>query len=102
MQQRQTDLVPAVYEAFLLEGVDLEWNGFSVSLNYQLRRQIHSQFIAVGRADFPEKLLNNLRRQPNREQAIIEAIIEKDVRIRWRENAAEPVVFERPRRVLAR
>ena len=102
MTQRQADVVPSVQQAFLAERVDLEWQLFAVRLHHALPRQIDGQLVSGKRRDFGEEAFHLRLGQHQRQQSVLEAVGEKDVGERRRDDRAEAVIVERPRRMLAR
>src|SRR6185312_4194865 len=97
------DVVPPVKQAALAERIDVEMERQrAIRVPYGLLLEIDSQRVTRERGDVGEQPVDARVGQHDREQPVLEAVVEKDVRIRRRDQRAEAVIRERPRRVLAR
>src|SRR6202790_4019687 len=66
-----------------------------------LIRQVYRQHVAFFFFGAQEEFLDLLLAQRRRQDSVLEAIVVENVRIAWRDDHAEAVVFYAPRRVLA-
>ena len=100
--QGQADVVQAVKKAVFAEGLDLKRQLAAIGLDDDLALQINRQRVA-GKAQHLGKQLRHLcLRQHDGQQAVLEAVVEKDVGITGRDDRPEAVLVKRPRCVLAR
>ena len=87
----------------LRNGVDLEAErARSVGVGDGLRREVDDQPEAGERSDVVEEAVDLARRKHDRQEPVLEAVVEEDVAERRRDHRAEAVVHQRPRRMLAR
>src|SRR5688572_7380964 len=101
--QREADLVETVQEAMLAELVDVEAERLcAVRGGHGLPVEIDPQLKTGERGGVVEELVDLVLAKHYRQQAVLEAVGEKDVAERRRDHAAEADVHQRPRRVLAR
>src|SRR5690606_3969602 len=84
--QRQADIIEAIQQAVLTERINLKGVFFAIRAANHLRFQVHGQLIAfVGFHRF-EQLINALLIQHDRQQAVLEAVIEENVGVAGRDN----------------
>ncbi|GBH23829.1 hypothetical protein BvRS1_08780 [Burkholderia vietnamiensis] len=102
MTQRQADVVIAVQQTVLAERGDLERILAAVARAHDLRLEVDRQLIAVERVRVVEQVIDLLLGQHDRQQPVLVAVVEEDVGEARRDDRAEAVLLERPRRVLAR
>src|SRR5690606_28332530 len=100
--QGQADVVQAVEQAVPAEGVHLEAVLHAVRTGDRLRFQVHGQGVALAGLALAEQLVHHIGRQHHRQQAVLEAVVVEDVGKARRDDRAEAVLLQRPRRVLAR
>src|SRR5574343_819746 len=99
--QGQADIVPAVEQAFLAEGVDLESHRMAIRADHLLRRQINHQLVTRRCRDLLHDGLDFGGGQHDRQNAVLEAVVEENVGEGFGDDGLEPVVQQRPGRVLA-
>ena len=103
MLQCQADLVQTVDQAVLAERIDLEAaDHVPVHPLDRLLRQVDDQLEAEEGLDVGEHLIDFRLREPDRQQAVLEAVVEEDVGEARRDHAPESVVVQRPRRMFTR
>src|SRR5690606_21881387 len=100
--QGQADVVQAVEQAVLAEGVHLEAVLHAIGAGDRLRRQVHGQGVALAGFALAEQLVDLGVGQHDRQQAVLEAVVVEDVGEAGRDDRAEAILVQRPRRVLAR
>ncbi len=98
--QRQADIVQTVEQAMLAEGIDLKLQHLAIRTSHGLRLKVDTELITRLGLDLCKQLINLCVAQNDRQQAILEAVIEEDVGIARRDDAAKAVFFQRPGRVL--
>src|SRR5450631_190789 len=81
---------------------DFELVHFAIRRTDGLLFQIDCQLVAHFRSHRLEQLLHLFRSQADRQQTVLETVVEKDVGKAGRDDGAETVVFQCPRRVFAR
>ena len=102
MPQGEADIVPTVEEAAASEGIDLEavaHPAFSLNL---LLLQVNRHPKASRFSNALKNGFHLLLGKPHREQAVLEAVVEEDVRKRGSDDATEAVVQKGPRGVFPR
>src|SRR5690606_19531213 len=97
--QSQADIIEAIQQAVLTERINLKGVFFAIRAANHLRFQVHGQLIAFVGFHRLEQLINALLIQHDRQQAVLEAVIEENVGVAWRDNGTETEVFQRPGRV---
>mmetsp|Transcript_24428 Transcript_24428/g.67142 ORF Transcript_24428/g.67142 Transcript_24428/m.67142 type:complete len:226 (+) Transcript_24428:154-831(+) len=97
--QCQANVVEAVDEAVLAEGVDLEGHGLSVLPQDLLLGQVNGELFLCLRVHHQHLYL--VLRQSDGKHAVLETIVEKYVREARRDDAADAKVVDGPRRMLA-
>ena len=103
MPQDQTDIVPAVEQTVLAKRVDLEAEcQRAVGRRHRLALEIDHQLETRKCRHFVEQPIDLGLAQTDREQSVLETVVEKDIGIAWRHHGAKPVVGQRPGRVFAR
>jgi spore maturation protein CgeB len=98
----EADLVEAMHQAVLQPWVDVEADRLAVVARHRLVGKIHRQRrvgAALGMGHQPGELV---RRHRDRQEAVLEAVLVKNVGERRRDHAPDAPVEERPRRMLAR
>ena len=98
--QGQTDVVQTVEQAVLAERIDLEVQYLAIRAGHRLRLQVDGQLVARVGFDLLEQLVDFLVTEDDRQQAVLEAVVEEDVGKAWRDDAAEAVLVQRPWGVL--
>src|ERR1700682_5547544 len=102
VRQRKRNVVEAVQQAVLAELVDVEReHGAAVGRRDGLPLEIDGELESRKRGGVVKQALDLGLRQHDRQKAVLEAVIEKDIGERRRDDGAESVISERPRRVLA-
>src|SRR5262245_6051904 len=103
MPQRKADVVQAVQDAVLAERVDLEAPALrAVGRGNGLRLEVDAQPEAGEGRGLVEQLVDVGLAQRDRQEAVLERVVQEDLAERGRDDRAEAVVAQRPRRVLAR
>src|SRR5579862_4648528 len=103
MGQRQSDVVETIEKAVLAKRVDVELERRAgVDRRHRLSLEIDGKPEAGERSRFMEQAVHFAGLEHDRQQAVLEAVVEEDVRVRRRDDGAEAVVAESPRRMLAR
>src|SRR5262245_11823299 len=101
--QGEPDLVEAVREAILAEGVDFETHRLAaVRSRDGLLFQVDDQPESRERGRFVEQSIDLVLGENHRQQAVLAGIVEKDVGVRGRDDRTEAVLGKGPGRVLAR
>src|SRR4051812_33380310 len=77
--ERETDVVPSVDEALLAERVDLEGHLFAIGLDHALPRQVDREPVAGERGDLRKQPVDLGFRKHQRQQAVLEAVVEEDI-----------------------
>ncbi len=85
----------------LAEGIDLELQHLAVGAGHGLRLEVDAQLVARSSLDLLEQLVDFSVAQDDRQQAVLEAVVEEDVGVAGRDDAAKTVLLQGPRRVLA-
>jgi hypothetical protein len=98
--QREADVVQPFDEALLAEGIDLELDDPAVGTADLLRRQIDGQRRVRAALGVVLELGQIFGRDPDRQDAVLEAIVVEDVGEVGRDHAADAKVEQRPGRVL--
>ena len=103
LAQGQADVVQTVQQAILAKSIDLERiHQRAIAGTDDLAFQIDHETIAWEGAHFIEQVLDLRFGQDDGQQAVLEAVVEKDVGEAWRDHGTEAVLIERPRRMFAR
>src|SRR5690606_20620472 len=100
--QGQADVVQAVEQAVLAEGVDLEGMLHAVGPGHRLRGEVDRQRIALVRRALREQRIDLVVGQHDRQQSVLEAVVVEDVGEAGRDDGAEAVFLQRPRRMFTR
>src|SRR5690554_432796 len=99
--QRQADVVQAVEQAVLAEGIHLEAVLHAVRTGHGLRLEVDGQLIALVGLGLLEQGVDFFFFQHDRQQAVLEAVVVEDVGEARRDDGAEAVLVQRPGGVLA-
>src|SRR3990167_9355669 len=99
VHQRQTDIVQTVEQAMLTEGVNFKAQHLAIRTGNGLGLQIDLQLITRCHFHLLEQLIHFSVAQDDRQQAVLEAVVEEDVGVARRDDAAETVFLQRPRRM---
>src|SRR6266446_3005743 len=100
--QRQLDVVPAVEQALLAEGVDFEFEAAAVGATDFLLLEIDADDGIGAAFRVVHQFVDIGLRQHDRQNAVLEAVVVEDVGEGRRDNAAYAEIEQRPGRVLAR
>src|SRR6266545_3877534 len=92
---RQCDVVEPFEQAAFLQRINLEGMRTSVRSGDGLLRQVHFDTRAHLRMKIAAHRGNGLRRKPDRQQAVLEAIARKNVPEAWRDHRANAEGVER-------
>src|SRR3546814_12717813 len=98
----EADVVEAVEQTVLAEGIDLERYGSAVGTGDLLLLQVDRDHGVGAALRVVHQQRHLLLRQGDRQDAVLEAVVVEDVGEGWRDDAADAEVQERPGRVLAR
>ncbi|MNZ77915.1 hypothetical protein D3C78_964710 [compost metagenome] len=85
----------------LAEGIHLEAVLLAIRTGHGLRRQVDGELVALGGLALLEQFVDFFVFQDDRQQAVLEAVVEEDVGVARRDDGTEAVLFQRPGRVLA-
>src|SRR3989344_1465954 len=99
--QGQADVVKAVEQAVLAEGLDVEGQLGAIALDDDLALEVDGQLVAGEGKDFVEQLIDLLLAQHDGQQAVLEAVVEEDVGKAGRDDGAKAVLVQGPGCVLA-
>ncbi len=102
MLQGQADVVEAVEQAVFAELVHLEGDHLAARGGDGLRLQIHTQAVAFAGLYFLEQAVHRLLVEDDRQDAVLETVVEEDIRKARRDDDAKAIVEQCPRRVLTR
>ena len=100
--QGQADVVKTVEHAELAECLDFKRPRLAVGLDHDLSFQVHGEFVADTRSDIIKQAVDLSRGQHDGQQAVLETVVEEDVREARGDQRTKTVLIQRPRRVLAR
>src|SRR5216684_1662928 len=100
--QGEPDIVEAVQQAVLAERVDVEFDDAAIGPGDRLAGEIDSEPGVGALLGVVHQLVDDLLRQPDRQDAVLEAVVVEDVGEARRDDAADAEIQERPGRVLAR
>ena len=102
LAQREADVVKAVEQAILAEGLNIKRNLLALRLHDDLTLQVNREGVAGEGKALVEQLGHLRLRQRDGQQAVLEAVVKEDVGIAGRNDGAKAVLVQRPGRVLAR
>src|SRR5882724_373682 len=102
LAEREAHFVRAGEQAFLAERIDREIVGRAVRRRDGLRLQIDHDMRTRGCLEQPAQCRANLERLDDRQETVLEAVVEEDVAEARRDHGAEAVIVKRPHRMLAR
>ena len=102
LDQSQVDVVEALDQTLLAEGVDLELDDAAVGTADLLRRQIDRQRRVGAALGVVHELGKVFARDLDGQNAVLEAVVIKDVRKVGGDHAADTEVEQRPGRMFAR
>src|SRR5216684_7221952 len=100
--QGEPDIVEAVQQAVLAEGVDVEFDDAAVGPGDRLAGEIDGEPGVGALLGVVHQRVDDLLRQLDRQDAVLEAVVVEDVGEARRDDAAYAEIQERPGRVLAR
>src|SRR6266851_3556063 len=100
--QGEPDIVEAVQQAVLAERVDVEFDDAAIGPGDRLAGETDSEPGVGALLGVVHQLVDDLLRQPDRQDAVLEAVVVEDVGEARRDDAADAEIQERPGRVLAR
>src|SRR5208282_3714282 len=98
----QADVVETVEQTVLAVCVDLELHDAAVGSADFLLREIDRECGVGAALGIVEQLLQDLRRDLHRQNAVLETVVVKNIAERGRDHARDAEILERPGRVLAR
>ena len=98
----EADVVEPVQQAVLAEGIDLEGDRAAVGAGDHLALEIDGQHRVRAARGVVEQLVDLLLRQGDRQDAVLEAVVEEDVGEEGATMQRMPKSSDRPGRVLAR
>ena len=99
--ERQSDIVETFHQAALEEGIDVEANDAAVRPPDLLARQIDGDGGVRPTRRIVEQLVDLALRQPDRQNAVLEAVVVEDVGEARRDDAAKAEIEQRPGRMLS-
>ena len=102
MLQRLADVVQPVQQRVLAERVDVEVDFLAVRPDHHLALEIDGDARVAAEFRIVDQRIADRARQADRQQAVLEAVVVEDVAERWRDDAADAEIGQRPRSVLAR
>src|SRR6185437_12420574 len=100
--QGEADIVESIQQAMLAERIDLEFDDAAIGPGDRLLLEIDAE---PGIGAFPcivHEIVDDLLRQLDRQDAVLEAVVVEDVGEARRDDAADAEIHQRPGRVLAR
>src|SRR6185503_2486999 len=98
--ESQTNVVQTLEKTFATKRIDLEAEPQTIIIRDPLPLEIHSHFI-TRRCRRPHKdFVDLFLRKHNRQHSVFEAVVVEDIGERRRDDRAEPVIKQRPRRML--
>src|SRR6202521_4401606 len=100
--QREADLVPAVQEALLARGIDVEAHRRTAGRGHRLRREVDGEPVSGRGGGFAKQLVDLGLLQDHGKEPVLEGIVEEDVGERRRDDRLETILLQCPRGVLAR
>src|SRR3569623_551820 len=100
--QGETDVVEAVEQFIFAELIDVELECITARCDDALGRKIDRELVTRRSKRFREQLIQRRRLQHDGQDAVIETVVEKDIGVAGRDDDAETIIEQRPRRVLAR
>src|SRR5262249_25217862 len=101
--ERQRNVVVAVQQAFAPERIDVEAIRVrAVRRAHRLRLEVDRQLEAGKRLDRVEEAIDFILGEHDRQQSVLETVVEEDVGKRRRDQRSESEIEQCPRRVLAR
>ncbi|MNE39609.1 hypothetical protein D3C80_1335710 [compost metagenome] len=80
--------------------IDLETQYFAIWAGHCLRLQVDGQLVARVGFDLLEQFIDFFIAEDDRQQAVLEAVVEENVGVARRDDTAETVLFEGPWRML--
>src|SRR3569832_1606054 len=86
MLQGETDVVEAVEQFVFAELVDVELECITARCDDALRREIDRELVTRRSNRFREQLIQRRRRQHDGQNAVVEAVVEKDVGVAGRDD----------------
>ncbi len=99
--QGQADIVPAVEQTLAAEGIHLKGNHLAVGTRNRPVGEIHRQAIALAGETLGKQRIHFGSVQLDRQQAVLEAVVEENVGKAGADDHAEPEILQRPRSMLA-
>ena len=100
--QGQADVVETIQQAVFPLAIDREGDHLAGRGSHGLRGQVDNQAVALGRLGLLEQAIDHIGGQHDGQDAILEAVVEEDVGEGGRDDGAETVILQRPRRMFAR
>src|SRR4029078_9165810 len=98
----ETDVVEPVQQAMLAEWIDVELDAAAVGTANLLRLEIDRERGVGAALGIVQQLLEIIRRDADRQDAVLEAVVVEDVGEARRDDAADAEIEQRPRRMLTR
>jgi hypothetical protein len=83
MIERQADVVQPMVQALLVEGVHVKAKGLATRWRQGLAQQVHLDLQGLGAGGQGEEPIDPGRVKDDRQDAVLEAIVEKDVGVSW-------------------
>src|SRR6185437_10454021 len=102
MAQGERDVVVAAEKTELAKRLDLEGQRLAAGPHHDLTLQIDRQRVADEGRHLVEERTRLVLAEDDRQQAVLEAVVEEDVGVAGREDGAKAILLERPWRMLAR
>ena len=85
----------------LAERINLEAQHFAIRAGHGLRLKVDLELVTRLGFNLGKQLIHFSVAQDDRQQAVLEAVVEENVGVARRDDAAKAVLFQRPRRMLA-
>ena len=101
MFQRQADVIEPIEQAVFAEGLHVERKFFALRFHNHLAFQIDGELVAGEGGHFVEQLGHLGFGQDDGQDAVFEAVVEKDVGVAGGDQGAKTVLFDGPGRVFA-
>src|ERR1035437_5692587 len=102
MAQRQANVVKAIDQAVFPERLDLKRQFIAVRFNDHLSLQVDRQGVAGESRRLVKQLAHLALSQHDRQQAILEAVVEEDIGVAGGDNGTKAELIKRPGRMFTR
>jgi len=101
VRERDPDLVQALEEVLAARGIDVEVHRLAGGCRHGLGGQVDREPVPRVRHRLVEQPIDLELGQHDRQEPVLEAVVEEDIGVGRRDHGLEAVLLQRPRRVLA-